>query len=484
MAAPIRPKDLTSGTPTAGADYIFDSGTQVLKTKAIGIVDAAIPLASQAEAEAGTDNVKRVTPLRVAQAVGAQVLSPLQATTGAALVGVTGGGTVQGFINKINRRREFWLDDFGADSTGIATSDAAWAACLNAIGMAGGTLTGNAAIILGSGTYRFASKLSVTLSQAARNNFTLMGQAPNTSKMLWNGANGGLDITLTGQENAVHISDLSLLTGVAGGGTALNMTNVGAFGGGDGNSSNIVNVYIAGSDKTEEHDSGVFYWDDGAISTAVSMMNYTRVNIVGNAPTGNGRSITFQGDADTETFAVVCDVFQCNFMNMDEGWIVGSWQQGINIQQCNFTNGNRAIYQPPGTLFADQLTVAECQIDTVLDSIVIDGMVHADISSNLFFQHGSMSSIVVSGSRFVSIHGNTINGNVGGAANGTGIYVASNIASNASIVSGNILHNLTNGVFLSGGTSGWNVQGNGYSGNTNNVINSGGGANSIGVATQ
>ena len=68
MAEPVRPKDLAPGVPTSGADYVFDSGTQVLRAKAIDIVNAATPLASQADAEEGTDNVKRMTPLRVMQA--------------------------------------------------------------------------------------------------------------------------------------------------------------------------------------------------------------------------------------------------------------------------------------------------------------------------------------------------------------------------------------------------------------------------------
>lgn len=71
MAEPIRPKDLPSGTPTAGADYIYDSGTQVLRAKAIDIINAGTPLASQAEAVAGVNNVNRMTPLRVSQAIAA-----------------------------------------------------------------------------------------------------------------------------------------------------------------------------------------------------------------------------------------------------------------------------------------------------------------------------------------------------------------------------------------------------------------------------
>lgn len=96
--ANVRPKDLIAGTPTNTAALIFDSGAVVRKCTPTGVVDAAIPLASQAEAEAGTDNVKRVTPLRVAQAVESQALDPLASTSGASLIGNLGGGTVQDAI--------------------------------------------------------------------------------------------------------------------------------------------------------------------------------------------------------------------------------------------------------------------------------------------------------------------------------------------------------------------------------------------------
>lgn len=69
--ATIRPKDLSAGTILTSGAIPYDSGSQVLKTTPAGIVDAAIPLASQVEAEAGSDNAKRVTPLRVKQAIAA-----------------------------------------------------------------------------------------------------------------------------------------------------------------------------------------------------------------------------------------------------------------------------------------------------------------------------------------------------------------------------------------------------------------------------
>lgn len=91
--ATVRPADLPSaGTVTAGASLVVDSGSAVERATPAQIVDAALPLASQAEAEAGTDNAKRVTPLRVKQAidalgVSAETLASTASGKGAALIG-------------------------------------------------------------------------------------------------------------------------------------------------------------------------------------------------------------------------------------------------------------------------------------------------------------------------------------------------------------------------------------------------------------
>lgn len=118
MAEPIRPKDLPSGTPTAGADYIYDSGTQVLRAKAIDIINAGTPLASQAEAVAGVNNVNRMTPLRVSQAIAA--LADVSLRGDLAGSGASAGPGLLGFdqssayasatLGKHNQRAVYWDD--------------------------------------------------------------------------------------------------------------------------------------------------------------------------------------------------------------------------------------------------------------------------------------------------------------------------------------------------------------------------------------
>lgn len=86
----IRPSDLPpAASVTSDAALVVDSGASVDKATPLQIMDAARPIASQAEAEAGTDNAKIVTPLRVAQAVTAAIATPLTAKENSITAGTT-----------------------------------------------------------------------------------------------------------------------------------------------------------------------------------------------------------------------------------------------------------------------------------------------------------------------------------------------------------------------------------------------------------
>lgn len=101
----VRPDALSpTGEVNPGAAIIVDQGATVNKATPLQVVDAAIPLATQAEAEAGDDNAKRVTPLRVKQAIDAQALSREFISSndpgeGASAIGMEGAGSVQDAIN-------------------------------------------------------------------------------------------------------------------------------------------------------------------------------------------------------------------------------------------------------------------------------------------------------------------------------------------------------------------------------------------------
>ncbi len=145
--ATIRPDDLPGASSVTNTDVlIVDKGSAVQKATPSQVVDAAIPLASQTEAEAGTDNAKRVTPLRVSQAIGALGVSAVNLASsdvdkGAALIGVSANETAADVFDQQVRITTFGAKfDVGADpDIANATDDtAAWVAALAYLDTIGG----------------------------------------------------------------------------------------------------------------------------------------------------------------------------------------------------------------------------------------------------------------------------------------------------------------------------------------------------------
>lgn len=78
---PIRDIPGSLGVPNRDTLVAMDNGINMLRTSVGAIADAGIPIATQAEAVAGADNAKRMTPLRSRQQVSALAL--LRAEAGA-----------------------------------------------------------------------------------------------------------------------------------------------------------------------------------------------------------------------------------------------------------------------------------------------------------------------------------------------------------------------------------------------------------------
>lgn len=66
-----------TGTPSAGALLVFDDGA-MRRATAAAFADAVRPVATQTEAQAGSDNAKTMTALRVKQSIASQVGVTLQ----------------------------------------------------------------------------------------------------------------------------------------------------------------------------------------------------------------------------------------------------------------------------------------------------------------------------------------------------------------------------------------------------------------------
>lgn len=135
----IRPEDLpAAGTVNNTAALIVDTGSNVVKATPQQVVDAGRPLASQAEAEAGANNAKMMTPLRVKQFLDAQPILTepiLAADDGSSLVGFQQSGTAARSRTVQSKAREtLSLYDFDVVGDGVTDDiDAIEAAIVEAV---------------------------------------------------------------------------------------------------------------------------------------------------------------------------------------------------------------------------------------------------------------------------------------------------------------------------------------------------------------
>jgi hypothetical protein len=89
--AVIRPSDLPAASSVNPASaLVVDSGSAVEKATPLQVVDSGVPLATQEQAEAGTSNTTRMSPLRVAQAIATLGLGTINLEDSSALADIAG----------------------------------------------------------------------------------------------------------------------------------------------------------------------------------------------------------------------------------------------------------------------------------------------------------------------------------------------------------------------------------------------------------
>ena len=152
--ATIRPNQLPASAGVAASDVVIvDTGSAVNKATPEQIIDAAAPKASQTDAEAGTDNTKRMTALRTKQAIDA-----LGVTAAALLsddgsdkvaykrVGAFGGANTTNILIQDKLEETIHSADYsGIDPTGNTESTAGMQAMLRDMQKSGkkGRVAGN-----------------------------------------------------------------------------------------------------------------------------------------------------------------------------------------------------------------------------------------------------------------------------------------------------------------------------------------------------
>lgn len=363
-------------------------------------------------------------------------------------------------IITLNTDQCLLITAFGGSGNNITDNTAPLIAAFNA-------MTGNGGCIyFQPGKYRFNSHAVLNLP-AGIFSLTLRGGGQDNTILTWPSAVGGISVNYGGLNSSVHISDLSLTTGVIGGGGAVQLNQTAS------NPNPAVTAFSDFTRVTIRGDDGYAlsaYWNIGIDVENVSNIGFFDISITG--PSGRlGTGINLVGLPSASTFAVGYDVTSVNIGNLQYGILYGSFIQGLQVSASNFIGNQYGIITlagETGTLTSALIT--NTNFDNFNADILFQTQVGgATFTGNDFFinfaQVNGFSGICVS----CSFTGNLFLGT--NTTNTCGICLTSGASNN--IIVGNIVQGVATGIGLSTGTSKVNVQSNSYNSNTTDTIDNG-----------
>jgi hypothetical protein len=289
----------------------------------------------------------------------------------------------------------------------------------------------------------------------------------NATELTWPN-DGGITINYPGKYNSVYFSDFSLTTGVPNGGNAIshNQLAISIPVAWLSPQNTIARVTVRGTDIYNGVYNTANYWTRGVSDSGVSWVSFDTYNYYGEtAPAhtnagyvGRGQGVYLVGRLGTP--AVVFNFANCNFSFAENGIEVDSYVDGVTVNQSNFDGGHTGIGVPPGESGLTQLVVTNSQFNVDLVAVNILSSVGAvKVTNNLMFlPFRSSEGIVLQNSWDSTVVYNSILGI--GTARGIGIEVKNTAMS--TLISGNMLVNLTIGIQLDTAASGVLLMANHY----------------------
>jgi hypothetical protein len=336
------------------------------------------------------------------------------------------------------------VKNYGAVGDGVTDDTAAVTAAFNAVRTVGGSL------YFPAGKYALAANIPVTLGANAT--LAVFGAGADITQLVW-AAGGGLTINLPGEANAVHVRDMTFVTGAngTGNGLALNLT-IGSVPWPNSPQSDVSNVTFRGTDW---YAGQTHYWGSCVAIDRLTQVSFFNVLMTGHTEAGTYTTTGF-GLALTATSAVpgvVYNLDSCTFNNMGVGISYGNWIQGVAAVNCNFTGCAIGINAPAGTGEA-QLSIANSQFNCSTAINLQIALFAVQIASSLFIVPPAGAAIQTVGEAQLTIIGNSFGSSTASNVTGTGIVVSSGSQLGGTIV-GNSFYDLPqSGVSLGAGSGG------------------------------
>jgi hypothetical protein len=372
------------------------------------------------------------------------------------------------------------IRSYGGTGDGVADDAPALERAINNLPKNGGCIS------FPPGKFTISKNIAYVLP--ARNfSISLLGSGGDSTILFWPTANAGLSFTYNYMGNSIHIRDMSLTVGVAGGPNAIHLIQNYQTPGSTGYNtfSDFTGITIRGDDafSNDATLNAKDYWNVGLNISGVSNINVQSAAFEGPYAGGyakQGVGIQIAGAATSSgdvIYAGVLNIVASSFNSIGIGLVYGSNAQGLSISNGNFTGGQYGILTVPNEPGVDQLVIANSQFNVSVAGIytqtAIPGM---SIATSLFLMPIGGIGVNLSRSGRDSISGNTFQSIIPDSpdspANSNGIIV-NNSEVGSTVITGNQFSQLTTAVWLQAQSTKVNVQANSYYGDTNTVVNQG-----------
>ena len=352
---------------------------------------------------------------------------------------------------------------FGGVGDGITDNTLALDSALASLSNTGGV------IYFPPGKYKFFGSVTYPFPASQPWSVRLLGAGADVTILQW-GATNGITFNASSPYHTIHIADLAFSTTAANSGSALTLNNsyqLGAI-----EQSDIIRCTFRGDTGGGTSE----YWTNCISVNGLSNINFYGCLFFGGSGggfNGLGNGIVLSGvSSGSNKYGIVYNINSCGFFWLANGLVYGTYIQGIQIDQCNFTNGITGIYAGPGEIGLDQLTVSNSQFNTFGDQMWFKTAIGAiTLSNNLIYVWENSAGLLAEAEAGVVVTGNSFI-NAGNQNTGQQGVVLNSGAAPSTIV-GNTFEYMSTGINLQSGAQNVVVQGNSHLGNTNNVIDAG-----------
>lgn len=372
------------------------------------------------------------------------------------------GSVARTVQNKLKERIS--VKDFGAKGDGTTDDSTAFQNALNALQ----TLGGGALYIPASPSgYVLDASLSFSMPSTTAG-LSIIGEGSSVTVLKFRGNIDGLTVAMNGPFTAVQMSGFSITTNSANVKSAITIAQnvVAVPDPANVAESRLSDIMIYGEGG---YGSGhLNCWLNGVVVQGASNINFETVYVMGGAsasyPNTGGAAFNISGTATD--IPVVFNFIDCVANLMGSGVLMGSYVQGVQIANCNFTGCFYGVHAPGTAVDLVQLCIANCQFNCQ-SGIQCDSPVQGLIITNNFFLFPSSSTAIQLTQTSLSIiANNTFEPTSFPATNSNGILIQNTVASGISAtIAGNIFVNVPSTCILLDTTSKYcNVSDNSFYG--------------------